>query len=578
MAARPRIAAAVSGALSSLGIVMEAADVHLERPGRREHGDWSTNAALVNAKSLGRPPRQLAEELAGRLRADPPPHLRSVEVAGPGFVNLHLEPGWLHDTLAEVVHDGEDRYARPQLGAGERVQVEFVSANPTGPLHVGNGWWGAYGDALARVLTRCGWSVHREYYVNDTGGQIRALGGSVLARRRGDEVPDEGYQGEYVAELAAEYDGPEDVEAAGRWAGERILDHIRVTLARIGIEFDAWYSQASVEESGAIRATIDLLAAKGLVDEEDGAVWFRSSRLGDNRDRVLVKSNGDATYLAGDLAYHRDKFLVRGFDRVIDIFGADHAGQVKSLTLGVEAMGVDAGRLEVKIGQMVSLVYNQSLEAVVDALMQAEPGLTRQQATATAVEEHPELGGASSDGPVRMSKRAGNFVALDALISDIGADATRLLSLMSSLDQAQVLDLDLVRKQSMENPVYYVQYAYARIASIERVRTERGIERRSLADVDLAPLVHERELELLRCLEQLPDVVADAGRDRAPHKVTAWVRELAGAFHGFYHDCPVLAESVGDGLVQARLWLVEAARVGFSIGLDLLGVSAPESM
>jgi arginyl-tRNA synthetase len=540
MAARPAIADAVSRALSSMGIDFPAASVHLERPARRDHGDWSTNTALVNAKALGRPPRQIAEELAEHLRADPPPHFASVDVAGPGFVNLHLSPGWLYDTLTDVVGEGEQGYARNENGAGESVQIEFISANPTGPLHVGNGWWGAYGDAMGRVMTRCGWQVHREYYVNDTGGQIRVLGESLLARRRGEAVPEEGYQGEYVTALASGYDGPEEIEAAGRWAAERILDNIRATLGRLGIVFDEWYSQASVEESGAVRDMIELLRGKGLVDEEDGAVWFRSSRLGDNRDRVLIKSNGDATYLAGDLAYHRDKFLVRNFDRVVDIFGADHAGQVKSLTLGVQAMGVDPGRLEVKIGQMVSLVQ----------------------------------GGQAG----RMSKRAGNVVALDSLIDDIGADATRLLSLMSSLDQAAVLDLDLVRSQSMENPVYYVQYAHARIASIERRGAERGIDRRPLADVDLFLLVHERELELLRSLEELPDVVAEAGRDRAPHKVTAWVRSLAGTFHGFYHDCPVLAETVPADLTQARLWLVEAARVGLAIGLDMLGVSAPESM
>ena len=271
-------------------------------------------------------------------------------------------------------------------------------------------------------------------------------------------------------------------------------------------------------------------------------MWFRSSRIGDDRDRVLVKSNGDATYLAGDLAYHRDKFLVRGFERVIDIFGADHAGQVKSLTLGVEAMGVELGRLEIKLGQMVSLV---------------------------------QQGGEAG----RMSRRAGNFVSSDELIDDIGADATRLLSLMSSLDQATVLDLDLVRSKSMENPVFYVQYAHARIASIERVRASarhRAPSPNSTSALSL--LVHDRELELLRSLEELPDVVLDAGRDRAPHKVTAWVRELAGAFHGFYHDCPVLADSVSPELVQARLWIVEAARVGLAIGLDLLGVHAPDSM
>ncbi len=540
MAARPLIAAAVSRALSSMGIEVDPASVHLERPARRDNGDWSTNTALVNAKALRRPPREIADELAGHLRDDPPPHLESVEVAGPGFVNLRLELGWLYDTLTDVVGEGEEGYARSDIGAGEKVQIEFISANPTGPVHVGNGWWGAYSDAMGRVMTRCGWNVHREYYVNDTGGQIRALGESLLARRRGDAVPEEGYQGEYVAELAAAYDGPEEVEAAGRWAAEKILDNIRTTLGRLGMSFDEWFSQASVEESGAVRETIELLASKGLVDEEDGAVWFRSSRLGDNRDRVLVKSNGDATYLAGDLAYHRDKFLVRHFDRVIDVFGADHAGQVKSLMLGVEAMGVEPGRLEVKLGQMVSLVQ----------------------------------GGQAG----RMSRRAGNFVALDELIDDIGADATRLLSLMSSLDQAAVLDLDLVRSQSMENPVYYVQYAHARIASIERRRAERGIELLPLAEVDLSRLAHDRELELLRSLEELPDVMAEAGRDRAPHKVTAWVRSLAGAFHGFYHDCPVLAETVGNDLTQARLWLVEAARVGLAIGLDTLGVSAPDAM
>ncbi|HUI03746.1 MAG TPA: arginine--tRNA ligase [Acidimicrobiales bacterium] len=536
MAVRPQIAQAVSSALASLGIGVDPAAVHLERPARREHGDWSTNAALVNAKALGRPPRQIAEDLAGRLRAEPPPHLRAVDIAGPGFVNLHLEPAWLYEALVDVVSEGERAYASNDLGGGERVQIEFISANPTGPLHVGNGWWGAYGDAMGRVLARCGWRVHREYYVNDTGGQIRALGESVLARRRGEDVPESGYQGEYVTELAGSYDGPESVTEAGRWAASRILENIRATLAKLNIEFDEWFSQASVEESGAVDETIALLRAGGLVDEEDGAVWFRSSRVGDDRDRVLVKSNGDATYLAGDLAYHRDKFLVRRFDRVVDIFGADHAGQVRSLQLGVEAMGIEPGRLEVKIGQMVSLVSG------------------------------------------RMSKRAGNFVSLDSLIDDIGPDATRLLSLMSSLDQATLLDLDLVRSQSMENPVYYVQYAHARIASIERVRMERGIERRPLDRVDLSLLAHERELEVLRSLELLPDVVVESGRDRAPHKVTGWVRELAGAFHGFYHDCPVLAESVGAERTQARLWLVEAARTGFAIGLDLLGVHAPDSM
>jgi arginyl-tRNA synthetase len=376
--------------------------------------------------------------------------------------------------------------------------------------------------------------------VNDTGGQIRALGESLLARRRGEEVPEEGYQGEYLVELAARYDGPDDVTAAGRWAAERILEHIRRTLEAIGIVFDEWYSQASIEESGAVDETIALLAEKGLVFEEDGATWFRSTALGDSRDRVLRKSDGDATYLAGDLAYHRDKFLVRGFDRVIDVFGADHHGQVASLMAGVEAMGIDPGRLEVKLGQMVSLV--------------------------------------DGDEEMRMSKRAGNAVALESLVADIGPDATRILSLLSSLDQATTFDLAVVRSESVDNPVFYVQMASARIGGIARKARQRGVERAPRSEVDLSLLTHARELDLIRCLDELPEVVAEAAIDRAPTKVTSWVRRLATAFHGFYHDCPILADDVDPALAQARLWLVEGTRVGLVIGLGLLGVAAPESM
>ncbi len=546
MSTRDELAAAVSSALAelaveaSLDLAVAPAAVHLERPGWREHGDWSTNVAMVHARGARMAPRALAELLVAKLVKDPPAHVVGVEIAGPGFVNFRLDDGWLHDALRTVVAEGEEHYARPDIGHGQRIQVEFISANPTGPIHVGNGWWGSYGDALARVLARSGYEVSREYYVNDTGGQIRRLGESLLARRAGTAVPDEGYQGAYVTELAATYDGPDDVTAAGRWAATRILDNIRATLESVGIVFDEWYSQASIEESGAVDETIGLLRAKGLIFEEDGALWLRSTEFGDNRDRVLVKSNGDATYLAGDLAYHRDKFLVRGFDRVIDVFGADHHGQVASLIGGVEALGVAPGRLEVKLGQMVSLI--------------------------------------DGDETARMSKRAGNFVPLSSLIDDIGPDATRLLSLMSSLDQATSLDLPAVRAQSMENPVFYVQYATARIAAIGRKAAERGISRAPIDTVGLSVLTDGRELELLRCLEELPEVVAEASLDRAPTKVTAWVRRLAGCFHGFYHDCPVLADGIDPALTQARLWLVEATRIGLAIGLDLLGVSAPEAM
>ena len=543
---RDRLADAVAAAVAtvaaegSLGLDVDPAEVHLERPARREHGDWSTNIALVTAKKAGTNPRTLATALVEVLERHLPDHVVAVELAGPGFINFRLDDGWLHEALAAVLDEGEDGYARPDIGHGEKVQVEFISANPTGPIHVGNGWWGSYGDALARVLARTGYDVSREYYVNDTGGQIRTLGMSLLARRRGEEVPEGGYRGDYVTELAAEYDGTDDVTVAGRWAADRILERIKATLTSVGIVFDEWYSQASIEESGAVDETIALLASKGLVYERDGATWFRSEQLGDVRDRVLRKANGDATYLAGDLAYHRDKFLVRGFDRVIDVFGADHHGQVASLFAGVEALGVDRSRLEVKLGQMVSLV--------------------------------------DGDEAVKMGKRAGTAIDLDTVIADIGPDATRILSLMSSLDQAATFDLAAVREQSAENPVFYVQMASARIGGVGRKAVERGVVRASLADVDLSLLTHPRELEVVRCLEELPEVVADAAADRAPTKVTTWVRHLASCFHGFYHDCPILADDVDPALAQARLWLVEAARIGLAIGLGLLGVSAPEAM
>ncbi len=529
---------ALATVLVASGIERAPADIHVERTTRPDHGDWFTNLAMVVAKPAGRAPRELAADLADRLKAHPPLHVDKVEVAGPGFINFHLGHGWLEDILARLLEAGEEGYARPDLGHGEKVQIEFVSANPTGPLHVGNGWLCSFGDTLARLLERCGHRVSREYYVNDTGGQVRRLGESLLARVRREEVPEEGYQGDYVTELAGHYPGgsEDDVTEAGRWAAARILDNIRGSLGRLGIRFDEWFSQASIEEGGAVAETLQLLSSRGLVYEKEGATWLRTSDLGDSRDRVLIKSNGDITYLGGDIAYHRNKFLVRGFDRVIDVFGADHHGQVASLRAAVAALGVDPESLEIHLGQMVSLVG------------------------------------------AKMSKRAGNFVSLDSLLDDIGKDAFRLLSLMKSINEATTLDLDLVRRQTMDNPVYYVQYAHARISSIGRVRAERGIAMVPVAEANFSLLTHPRECELIRCLDELPDVVADACVRREPFKVTNWVRKLADRFHGFYHDCYVMGEGVAPDLTQARLHLVEGARIGFSIGLGLIGVSAPESM
>jgi arginyl-tRNA synthetase len=531
--------AALRNALAATG-VEPPATIQLERPARREHGDWSSNVALATAKAAGRKPRELADELAATLNADPPAHVERVDVAAAGFVNFHLAPTWLHDVLREVATQGEKDYARSDRGAGQRVQVEFVSANPTGPIHVGNGWFASYGDSVARLLERCGYSVSREYYVNDTGGQIRRLGESVLARKAGQPVPEGGYPSGFVKGLACAYDGPDDVDAAGRWAADHIVGFIQRQMTAVNIGFDEWFSQASVEESDAVAETIALLQERGMVWEEDGALWLDTKAFGDRREkRVLRKSDaqgGDYTYLAGDLAYHRDKFLLRGFDRVINVWGADHQGQVSSLLAGVQALGVEQGRLEIRIGQMISLA-----------------------------------GG-------RIGKRLGNAVDLDDLVEDIGPDVMRLLSLVSSIDQATTVDLDKVRSESRESPVYYVQYAHARIRSIDRFAAEHGAERQPLADVDLSALTSQRELDLLRSLSQLPELVELACEERAPHKVTTWVRELADRFHGFYHDCRVFGDGIDPELTQARWWLVETVRIGLAIGLDLLGVSAPERM
>ncbi len=533
---RDDLAAAVRASLAALGVEAPG-EIVLERPRVPEHGDWSTNVALASAKAASRNPRELATQLADSLNRAHIPHVESVEVAGPGFVNFRLHDTWLHEVLREVVESGVDGYAKPDIGQGERVMIEFVSANPTGPLHVGNGWFASYGDALARLFERTGHEVTREYYVNDTGGQVRRFGASILARKHGQPVPEDGYPGQFVADLGERYDGPDDVAEAGRWGGERVLEDIRTTLESINIRYDEWYSQASIEESGAVAETIEVLRGKGLIFDREGATWLRTEDFGDPRkERVLIKSNGDVTYLGGDIAYHRNKFEIRRYDRVIDVWGADHQAQVPSLLAAVEALGVPRGQLEVKIGQMVSLASG------------------------------------------RMSKRLGNTVDLSELIADIGPDATRLLTLLSSVDSPTTVDLDAIRNDSRESPVYYVQYAHARIASINRVAAERGVARLPLASADVALLAHERELDVLRSLFELPDVMVAALDERAPHKVTTWVRELADRFHGFYHDCYVMGEGVSADLTQARLWLVEAVRIGLAIGLDVLGVHAPDVM
>ncbi len=538
---RDTLAAAVESAASRVGLDPSAVSWTMERPARREHGDWSCNIAMASAKAAGRPPRDIAADLVAALEEAHLDHVESVAIAGPGFVNFHLAPTWLHDVLTDVVEAGTESYARLDLGQGARVNVEFVSANPNGPLHAGHGRGAAFGDSVARVMARAGFDVTREFYLNDRGVQMTRFAESLLARRVGEPLPEGGYGGEYVADWAAEM--PDDVvdggvDAVRAWGYERALADQREVLEAFHVHFDVWSSEMALVDSGAMDDALAELRELGHVFDADGATWLRSTDFGDDKDRPLLKSDGEPTYLLPDIAYHRDKFR-RGFDLLIDVWGADHHSYVTRMRAAIQALGHDPAEFEVPLVQIVRLERNGE--------------------------------------EVRLSKRAGDIVELRDLIDEVGPDVARLTYLLQSVDSQQTIDLALITSQSNDNPVFYVQYANARIHSIMVKAAEAGVTRSPLAEVDLSVLVHEREVELLRTLSELPDVLAIAAKERAPHKITNWVRELADRFHGFYHDCYVIGD-VPPELTQARLWLVEAARVGVAIGLDLLGVSAPEQM
>jgi arginyl-tRNA synthetase len=541
--------AALAAASAELGLEGEPPAIELSRPRQKEHGDFATNLALALAPRLGRPPREVAEILLRHLPESP--LVASAEVAGPGFINLRLEPGWLADALREAVRAGE-RYGWAEPN-GLRVQVEFVSANPTGPLHIGHARNAALGDALARLFEATGWTVEREYYFNDAGGQMDRFGASVEARYlqalgREAEVPEDGYHGGYVADLArrildaegpglAELPPPERLERVRDLAVRLVLDQIAATLERFGVRFDSYLSERSLAERGEIAAAVERLRAAGYAYEADGAVWFRSTAFGDDKDRVVVRSTGQHTYFGADCAYLVDKFS-RGFDRLVYVWGADHHGDVARVRGAAGALGYDADAVEIVLYQWVSFVRGGE--------------------------------------PVPMSKRAGTFVTLDELIDEVGADAARFHLLMFGNDAAMSFDIDAVKRQSLENPVYYVQYGHARIASILRKAAERGVILRPIEDADLGLLATEPELDVLRAIADVPSQVATAAELRAPHRLTHAAQDLAARFHRFYTECPVLSDDAE--LTQARLWLCRGAMQAIANLLGLLGVSAPEAM
>jgi arginyl-tRNA synthetase len=539
---------ALLAASGELGLEAAPPLVEISTPKQRSHGDFSTNVALVVASRAGRQPRDVAETIVRHLPGDPV--VRSVSVAGPGFINFEVADDWLYESLRHAVTLGAS-FGRTEP-AGQSVQVEFVSANPTGPLHIGHARNAALGDALASLLEAAGWDVQREFYFNDTGGQMDRFGASVEARYlqalgRQAEVPDDGYHGEYITDLARELvdrlgdalaDLPplERLERIRDASAERVLGWIRATLERFGVRFDSYVSESDLAGRGEIDLAIERLRSAGYVYEAEGAVWFRSTAFGDDKDRPLVRSAGTHTYFAADCAYLIDKFS-RGFDRLVYVLGADHHGDVARIQGAARALGYDPGRVEILIYQFVSFLRGGE--------------------------------------PMSMSKRAGSFLTLDELIDEVGTDAARFTLLSHSNDSPMNFDIELVKRQSMENPVYYVQYGHARIASILRNASERG-EPGRLEDADLSLLSSEPELELLRRIAELPNRVAEAAELRAPHRLTHDAQDLAAEFHRFYTECRVLTDD--EALTRARLWLCVGAKLAIANVLRLLGVSAPESM
>jgi len=524
----------------------------LERPPKRELGDYSTNAAMLLAPGLGEQPRKIAERLGEDLGTVLGAAVDRVEVAGPGFVNLFLADRWHRESVAALLEAG-DEFGRGSPDRPARMLIEFVSANPTGPLHAASGRHAAYGDALARILAFGGHRVEREYYLNDMGRQVRQFGESIAARMRGEEPPEDGYRGDYVAELAEQLReagaDPGDVETLARLGIEAMRERIDATLERFGVRFDTWSSERSVYERGQLESAIETLRERGHLYESEGALWLRTTEFGDDKDRVLVRSDGAPTYFAPDIAYHYDK-LKRGAEHLIDVLGADHHGYVPRMRAALAALGENPDSFEAQIIQMV----------------------------------HLELGGERT----QMSKRQGTFVTLDELIDDIGTDATRFFMLQRSHETTVDLDLELARSQSQDNPVYYVQYAHARIASILRkARADgaapagegEGVDEQAVAAAAADALdaaAEPSERALVQRLLELPAEVRSAGERRAAHRLATYATATAADFHAFYRDCQVVGAP--DDLQSARLALAVAAKRVIATTLNLLGVSAPDRM
>lgn len=533
----------------------ELPEIILDTPKNKAFGDFTTNVAMVLARQVQMPPREVADKIISRLSRADDGLIERAEVAGAGFINFYLKPDWLHDTLRRIADEG-DEYGRSDIGHGLKVQVEFVSANPNGPITVAHGRGGATGDAIASVLDAAGYDVTRESYINDAPNstQMQNFGKSVHARYMQAlgidyPMPEDGYQGDYVIDigkdLVREYgdkfkDMPESdaVPMFTRMAEDKMLAQQKEELEKFGVKHDVWFSERDLHESGRVQKAIDTLKERGYAYEKGGATWLKSTAFGDDKDRALVRSNGQPTYIAADAAYHLDKFN-RGFEKIVDCWGPDHHGYIARTKAAVAALGCDPNKLDIVIYQAVRLL--------------------------------------SGGEVVMMSKRAGDVVLLSELIEEVGKDAARFFFLMRSPDSTLDFDLELAKSQSSDNPVYYVQYAHARICSILRkMAEEAGVKVPSARDADLGLLTHDAEIDLMKKLSDLPDVVIEVGQLYEPHRLTRYAQDLAAIFHSFYTECRVMGDD--PALTAARLVLVDSTRIVLANTLRILGISAPERM
>ncbi len=527
-------------------------NVDVEEPKLALHGDFSTNFAMVSASVQKMAPKKIAEAVLNHLN-DPGGMIQKTEIAGPGFINFYIRPEAWHPVLS-VIHEKDAAYGATDMGRGERVQVEFVSANPTGPLHVGHGRGAVVGDAAAGILSFCGYDISREYYINDAGNQIYTLGRSVLLRARelaGHSVvfPEECYQGNYVVDIAKRLlaekgdwlfavDEAEAVAFCAGSAAEEILDWIKEDLDRLGIRFDSWFSEQRLCDSGKVDAIIRKFTEKNLIYQHDGAGWFKTTAYGDEKDRVVVRHNGQTTYFASDIAYHQDKFD-RGFDRVIDVWGADHHGYIPRIRASIAAADIEPSRFTVILTQLVNLLRRGE--------------------------------------PVAMGKRSGKFVTLREVIDEVGRDAARFIFLTRHYDSPLDFDLEVAKERTNDNPVFYVQYVHARISSIlKKVAEDKGIHDVAFDPEAVGRLLEPEEIGLIKHLSRYPETVAESAERLEPHRIAFYLMDLAAAFHAYYNRHRVITDD--PQLTAGRLYLVAAVRIVIRNGLHLLGVSAPETM